>query len=188
MYRIRRHLILLAATAGLLGGGISNGLFGSQLLSEASDSRLPSFKPSAAAKQTFGVIQATELQIVNSQGRIVAVLGADGVGNGALTILNNNGITGSVVASLRVNATDGNGLVQVANNDGDIVAGLEVNGEGNGLVAALNTDGTGGSFLGIDESGHGAVAVTYKEGPLGAQMFLNGNTPEFETRSSAGIQ
>ena len=142
--------------------------------------------PVVARKQSFGVLQAQELQIVNSRGNVVCVIGADAAGDGIVAVTN---ARGALVAGVAVTER-GHGSVRVLNAEGTIVGVLEADENANGLLGVANSDGevdeagdgvlgvvnarnSGGSVLGIDDSGNGLLGVLNAGRTNGAGIGIN---------------
>ena len=99
-------------------------------------------------------LQTGNLQIVNAAGGLVAIIGADNVGDGFLVIGN---AAGEAVAAVSVDQ-NGNGDISVIKNNAS-VAGMGADQAGNGLVASSNASGSSFTLLGADDSGNAGLIV-----------------------------
>jgi len=124
-------------------------------------------------------IRARNIKIVNNEGQEVVELFTDAENNGAITVLNKDGIPvaelaiyeddgmirvgnkeGSPVAFMGI--TEYGGIISVANRDGNPIAGMAADVYG-GTMDVLNRDGHLVAFLGTDKYG-GIISVRNKVG------------------------
>jgi hypothetical protein len=139
-----------------------------------------------APKQAFGVVTATEVDIINSFGQVSAALGSDpATGHGALILNDSSGNPYAIVAK----APTGPAFVMFGAN-GQNLAGLGADPVGHGALNTWNDSGKKTAFVGADPSGRGALMVMEDEdivafiedSPGGAQLGLS-----FENRPLAFI-
>ena len=142
-------------------------------------------RSSKQAQQVVSDVLATrELRIVNAVGTVVAIIGSDNVGDGALVVGRADAEPVVIVGADQV----GDGLVVITgtsesfaalSSDGmGVIRGSEssvnatflgVDDEGNGLVTTLSTSGSL-AVLGTDEAGDAAVLVTNRNGDLASAL------------------
>ena len=109
------------------------------LLEKKAIEGLSGYGAAASTKQAFGILQAQELQIINSAGGIAAIVGADASGQGVVTVLNSRG---------------------------DFVAVMAVDDNQNGGYVSLNGSGNRIGFLGAESAGNGALNIHNSSGQL----------------------
>ena len=136
-------------------------------------------KALASGSQAGDVLQVRELQIVNAQGTVVAIIGSYDTGDGAVLVLNRKGTLVSVMgtdsrghgalslfntsehAIVGMGADtsdDANGWIEAQGSSGS-GAGLAVDAKGDGFMAIVNKGGTLVSLVGVDKSGHGGLNI-----------------------------
>jgi hypothetical protein len=133
--------------------------------------RSPSAGRNALPKQAYSILQAQELQIVNSQGTIVAIIGSDSGGDGAVLVSNKAGTSGAMVGL----DDSRDGVVKIL-KDNKTVSGLGIDGTGGGLLTMANPRGTVVVAVGSDSGGDGMVLVSNNAGTSGAMVGLDGSS------------
>ncbi len=147
-------------------------------------------RSSKQAQQVVSDVLATrQLQIVNATGTVVAVIGSDNVGDGALVVRRADAepvvsvgadqvgdgivvITGTS-ESFAALSSDGMGVIRGSESSVNATF-LGVDDAGNGLVTTLSTSGSL-AVLGTDESGLAGVVVASGSGSSGSAAFLGVN-------------
>ena len=148
---------------------------------------------SKQAQQVVDVLATRELRIVNAAGTVVAIIGSDGAGDGALAIRRADATSvvglgvdevgdGLVLAtgaseSLGILSNDGVGFLRGSESSVN-AAVLGVDDEGNGVVTTLSTSGTlallgtGDDGAGVIIAGGGGVIVTGGSESSGSAVLL----------------
>ena len=140
---------------------------------------------SKQAQQVVDVLATRELRIVNAAGTVVAIIGSDGAGDGALDIRRADATSvvglgvdevgdGLVLAtgtseSLGLLSNDGVGFLRGSESSVN-AAVLGVDDEGNGVVTTLSTSGTL-ALLGTGDDGAGVIVAGVSESS-GSAAFL----------------
>ena len=153
---------------------------------EGSSSEVQEGRLSKQAHAVGDVLQVSELQIVNEKGTVVALIGYDRAGDGAVLVFNKDGKAVSLlgvdgdghgglsilnaserfIAGVGSDGTDkANGLIEVGGESGSF-AGFAVDNTGNAWMVTANRDGGIVSGLGADESGHGFLSIFNASGKV----------------------
>ena len=177
-----------------------------QMLSNAAETERPS--KTALARETQ-IVQATEFQIVNDRGRVVAAIGASDTGDGTVVLWNREGTVIAVfTADLR-----GNGALAIANSleRPTVTMGADESDQANGwlsvgsasqasiqslvlesgvvAIGIVNSKGIVTSLLGSSETGNGVSKLLNSSGNVtvdaGATEDGNGELNIFD--ASGGI-
>jgi hypothetical protein len=147
-------VIVMSLFAGLAGGTLSQDV--KQMRPVAA------LKPAAATKQSFGVLQCTELQVVDNLGRIIAVLGDGGSGGGLFLKSASSDLADTEISLLVQPEKQPRFLLRSGKEEGLIDIGFDF--ADDGVVAVSRSDGTGAGFIGVDLSGTGILQTTTSVG------------------------
>jgi hypothetical protein len=122
-----------------------------------------------ATKQSSGVVQVTEIQVVNSRGAIVGIIGSDSAGDGFILIGNH---VGEAAVKIGIDsASDGEISILEKNIT---VSSLGVDNNGNGVIGVTSSDvKLGSAVLTIDDTGDGSLGITNKNGAVSAALGVD---------------